>query len=204
MPLFGIVTIGRGLDMSLDRPAWSSINPAAKQIRSNIRTARSRRNMTIEDVASRVGVHRETVSLAEKGNPTFSSTPISAPWVFGLLADLASVADPDNDVVGKTLAADDSRERARSCKGMSNDFLAAAAFTSFCGTPPIRSSPGVTKWPTGAGCVAARRLLTRPAQAAPLGKDEIEPKFGPVAGVTQKLRVEMGLCQQVVAPSLVG
>lgn len=79
--------------------------------------------MTIEDVASRVGVHRETVSLAEKGSPNVSiGTYIGTLWVFGLLADLASIADPDNDIVGKTFAAHDSRERARSSKGMSNDF----------------------------------------------------------------------------------
>ena len=94
-----------------------------RQIGSNIKTARLRRNMTIEDVASRVGVHRETLSLAEKGSPNVSiGTYVGALWVFGLLSDLALIADPDNDVVGKTFAARESRERASSPRGMSNDF----------------------------------------------------------------------------------
>ncbi len=109
--------------MSTKTPFPFDAQEYLRQIGSNIRTARLRRNMTIEDVASRVGVHRETVSLAEKGSPNVSvGTYVGALWVFGLLKDLTSIADPDNDVVGKTMAAHQSRERARSSRGMSNDF----------------------------------------------------------------------------------
>lgn len=87
----------------------------------NIRTARLRRNMTLSEVANRIGVHRETLAMAEKGNPNVAiGSYIGALWVLGLLPQLSRVAHPDEDRQGRAL--EDVRERARPDQGLSNDF----------------------------------------------------------------------------------
>ena len=89
-----------------------------------LRTARLRRNLRLEDVASRIGVHRVTLSKLEKGDPTVSiGVMITAAWVYGLLQDVKSLADPTKDRVGLALEASASRKRARTgLGGMDDDF----------------------------------------------------------------------------------
>jgi len=94
---------------------------AVQALGQNLRTARLRRNMTLEEVAGRIGVHRETLAMAEKGNPNVSmGTYVGALWVLGLTNDLLAVADPERDRVGQSL--ESRRERARTPQGLSNDF----------------------------------------------------------------------------------
>lgn len=90
----------------------------------NLRTARLRRNMTIDEVAGRVGVHRETLALVERGNPNVAvGSYVAALWVYGLLPDAKAFASPENDEAGLALQAADSRARARpGLGGMSDDF----------------------------------------------------------------------------------
>lgn len=95
-----------------------------RELGRNMRTARLRRNMTLEEVASRIGVHRETVASAEKGSPSVTvGTYAAALSVYGLLPDLTAVADPRADRHGLALESRSARERARpDSGGMSNDF----------------------------------------------------------------------------------
>lgn len=70
----------------------------------NIRTARLRRKLRLEDVAQRIGISRYVMSDIEKGKPTTAvSSYMGALWVFGLLDDMKLVADPDSDEEGKVL-----------------------------------------------------------------------------------------------------
>jgi transcriptional regulator with XRE-family HTH domain len=80
--------------------------------------------MTLEDAAARLGVHRETLSQVERGNPNAAiGTVIGALWVYGLLGTLTEVASPEHDVVGRSLEAAGGRQRARTgLGGMDNDF----------------------------------------------------------------------------------
>ena len=91
---------------------------------SNLRTARLRRNMTAEDVATRIGVHRTTLSQAEKGDPNVAaSTYVAALWIYRLTDQVHDVADPFRDEEGLALEAARARKRARpSSGGMDNDF----------------------------------------------------------------------------------
>ena len=92
-----------------------------KELGQNLRTARLRRNLTLQEVADRVGIHRETLALAEKGSPGESiGNYVRALWVLGLASQISSVASPETDRVGQALAP--ARERARAAGGMSNDF----------------------------------------------------------------------------------
>ena len=69
---------------------------ALKSLGGNLRTARLRRNLTLEEVAKRIGVHRTTLGLAERGDPTvMASTYVTALWVYGLTGQVAELAAPD-------------------------------------------------------------------------------------------------------------
>ena len=97
---------------------------ALQDLGRNLRTARLRRNMTLEDVSSRIGIHRETLASAEKGNPAVTiGTYVAALSALGLLSGLSHLADPNADREGLALESHSARERARrSGGGMSNDF----------------------------------------------------------------------------------
>jgi transcriptional regulator with XRE-family HTH domain len=74
------------------------------RIGQNIKTARLRRNMRLEDLALRVGVSRYLISDIEKGKPTTSiAAYIGALWALGLSDDLYNIGNPDKDSEGKAL-----------------------------------------------------------------------------------------------------
>lgn len=99
------------------------VEQALKMFGANLRTARLRRNLSIEDVAAKIGVGRHVVADAEKGKPsTGIANYIGLLWAFGMTEQLARVADPDADEEGRLLAKRDERVHARSPKVMDNDF----------------------------------------------------------------------------------
>ncbi len=85
---------------SLPAPVEASL----KKLGSNIKTARLRRVITMQELAEKVGVSRQIIAAIEKGNATTSiGSYIKTLWMLNLLDDLHYVADPDNDEEGKTL-----------------------------------------------------------------------------------------------------
>jgi transcriptional regulator with XRE-family HTH domain len=83
----------------------SSLPPELKiglvKLGENIRTARKRRQWTIEEMASRIFVTRQTLSRLEHGDPGATlSVLISALWVLGLEKQLFQVAAPEDDKAG--------------------------------------------------------------------------------------------------------
>ncbi len=97
---------------------------ALRTMGSNLRKARLRRNLTIEEVAQRIGVHRETLSMAEKGSPSVSiGTYVTAMWVYGLAKQAKELCSPEQDLEGLALEEADARKRAYpGTGGMSNAF----------------------------------------------------------------------------------
>jgi len=74
----------------------------------NIRTARLRRRLSMEELAERIGISRYVMADVEKGKPTTAiAAYIGALWALGLHKDIRELADPDRDEEGKIL------ERAR-------------------------------------------------------------------------------------------
>lgn len=107
----------------------SNMTPAAvekllKQLGSNIRTARLRRGLRLEDLAQRIGISRYVMSDIEKGKPTTAiASYIGALWALGLADDLHAVADPDRDTEGKILErARAPKTAAKRHKEIDNDF----------------------------------------------------------------------------------
>jgi transcriptional regulator with XRE-family HTH domain len=90
---------------------------------ANIRTARLRRNLTLEDVAQKIGARRAVVADAEKGKPsTAVAVYMAILWALDLLEPVAEVAAPEKDSEGQTLALARERLRARPKAGPDNEF----------------------------------------------------------------------------------
>lgn len=90
---------------------------------ANLRTARLRRNLKVQDVAEKIGVGRHVVSDAEKGKASTSIAVYAAMlWVFGMADQLAQIADPDADDEGKALESARSPTRARQQRTLNDDF----------------------------------------------------------------------------------
>lgn len=100
-----------------------AVEQALARLGARLRTARLRRNLTIRDVAGKIGTGPRAVMDAEKGKPGASAAVyLALLWAYGLLEQISDVADPAQDEDGLARAA--SRERARApVKGsLSNDF----------------------------------------------------------------------------------
>lgn len=100
-----------------------AVESAVKQLGQNLRTARLRRNLTIEDVADKIGTGPRAVSDAEKGKVTTGIAVYTALlWAYDLLGPWQALADPSADSEG--LAMSGMRERARNAasKELDDDF----------------------------------------------------------------------------------
>lgn len=94
-----------------------------RRLGADLRTARLRRNLTIEDVSDKIGIGRRAVSDAEHGKPTTAVVTYAALlWVYGLLEGFGTLADPGRDTEGMMLARSTERARARSVELLDNDF----------------------------------------------------------------------------------
>lgn len=100
----------------------AAVENALRRLGRNLRTARLRRRLRIQDVADRIGASRFTVAHLEKGKPGASAAAyFGALWALGLLNQADNLADPDRDEEGKVLESARSPRRA-SRRRLENDF----------------------------------------------------------------------------------
>ncbi|WP_341987800.1 helix-turn-helix transcriptional regulator [Azorhizobium sp. AG788] len=96
---------------------------ALKTLGANIRTARLRRNLSIAQVAAKIGVERHVIGDAERGKPSTGIVVYAALlWAMGMADQLGRVADPLRDEEGLTLAKVKGRAKAGGRKVLDNDF----------------------------------------------------------------------------------
>ncbi len=77
------------------------INDTIRILGEHIRIARIRRNLTMEEMSSRMFITRRTLARLEKGESGVSLAVFaSALWVLGLDDNLKNIADPAQDTVG--------------------------------------------------------------------------------------------------------
>jgi transcriptional regulator with XRE-family HTH domain len=99
------------------------VEVALKTLGKNIRTARIRRSLSAQDLGSKVGVGRDTVAEAERGNPaTAIAVYAGLLWALGMVEKLGAVADPAADEEGRTLAMAREPKRTRRAETLDNDF----------------------------------------------------------------------------------
>lgn len=101
-----------------------AIEQTLKLLGANLRTARLRRNLTIQQMAEKIGAGSRAIADAEKGKPSTSiATHAGLLWAFDLLDQLDAVAAPDRDREGSALARSRERSHARRGRGgMDDDF----------------------------------------------------------------------------------
>lgn len=94
-----------------------------RQLGANINTARLRRHLTLDDLAGKAGISKETLVRVEGGRVTTSIAAYAAAlWAMGLHHGLAEVGSPEVDQEGITLAAAGLGRRARPMKVLDDDF----------------------------------------------------------------------------------
>jgi len=83
-----------------------------KELGHRVRLARTRRGMSIAEVAHKAGINRNTLNALELGKSGIAlGAYVTVLWALGLDKTLDGVAHPDADTHGKTLEA--SRRPAR-------------------------------------------------------------------------------------------
>lgn len=101
----------------------ADVSAILRLVGGNLRTARLRRRLRIQDVADRLGVSRSTITNVEKGKPGVSAaTYFGALWALGLLDDARRLADPDRDEEGQILQAGRLPSRAPHLQPLRDDF----------------------------------------------------------------------------------
>ncbi len=100
------------------------VEQTLKSFGENLRTARIRRRLTIEEVARKIGTGTRAISDAERGKPSTSiAVYVALLWAFGLMNAFKTLADPGLDSEGQILALSRERKRVRvGRKGLDNDF----------------------------------------------------------------------------------
>lgn len=100
-----------------------AVEQALQRLGANLRTARLRRNLTIKDIAEKIGTGRRAVMDAEKGKGSASAAVyIALLWACDLLDQMNDLADPAFDEEGLSLSLAKDPARARTKKGLDNDF----------------------------------------------------------------------------------
>jgi len=101
----------------------AAVEDILNRLGRNIRTARLRRKLSMEELAERIGTSRYVLADIEKGKPTTAiAAYLGALWVLGLLRDMREVADPDRDEEGKILERSRSPKTAPKRKTIDDDF----------------------------------------------------------------------------------
>jgi len=91
-----------------------AVERSLKQLGANLRTARLRRNLTIDAMARKIGTGPRAIADAEKGKPsTGIAIYVALLWALGLIGQLDGIASPETDQEGQTLALTRDRARAR-------------------------------------------------------------------------------------------
>ena len=91
-----------------------AIDQAVRDLGKNLRTARLRRELTIEEVAEKIGTGRRAVADAEKGRrPDAIAVYVALLWAYDLLSPFDELASPLKDEQGLALASRKEPVRAR-------------------------------------------------------------------------------------------
>jgi transcriptional regulator with XRE-family HTH domain len=99
------------------------VEKVLRRLGASLKTARLRRNLTMKEVAEKIGTGTRAISDAENGKITTSIGVYAALlWAMGILEQLGEVAEPTKDIEGQTLASLKERNRARHPGDLDNDF----------------------------------------------------------------------------------
>lgn len=99
------------------------VEQTIKRIGANLRTARLRRNLSMEQVAEKIGAGTRAIRAAEQGKTaTGIGVYIALLWVYDLLDPALELAAPVKDDTGIAFLGERERHRARNTNRLDNDF----------------------------------------------------------------------------------
>ena len=94
-----------------------------KEIGYRVRLARTRRGMSIAEVATKAGIDRNTLNALELGKHGVAiGAYVTVLWALGLDKTLDGVAHPDTDTHGKTLESSRRPARVRKSQKSKNEY----------------------------------------------------------------------------------
>ena len=97
------------------------VEQSLKLVGANLRIARLRRNLTLSEVAAKIGTGVRAVRAAEAGRPgAGAAVYVALLWAYDLLRPFTALADPGQDQEG--LALERRRKHAYPTKGLDDDF----------------------------------------------------------------------------------
>jgi transcriptional regulator with XRE-family HTH domain len=100
-----------------------AVAAAIGNLGTRLRAARLARNLTIAEVAQKIGTGPRAVSEAEAGKHGSSVGVIVALlWVYDLLEPFHQLADPATDAIAQSHLRDRERARRGTDSGLDNDF----------------------------------------------------------------------------------
>ena len=101
----------------------SEVAARIKELGNRVRLARTRRAMSIAEVAAKADINRNTLNALELGKPGVAlGAYVTVLWALGLDKTLDGVAHPDADTHGKTLEASRRPERVRKTRKQKNEY----------------------------------------------------------------------------------
>ena len=109
--------------MGIKKPLPTEAAERIKELGYRVRLARTRRGMSIAEVAAKAGIDRNTLNALELGKPGVAiGAYVTVLWALGLDRTLEGVAHPDSDTHGKTLEASRRPTRIRKSRKSKNDY----------------------------------------------------------------------------------
>jgi len=94
-----------------------------RQLGQRVRVARTRRGLSIAQLATKAGINRNTLNALELGKPGVATGAfVTVLWALGLDRTLDGVAHPDADSHGKTLEASRRPKRVRPSRQPANEY----------------------------------------------------------------------------------
>ena len=94
-----------------------------KELGYRVRLARTRRSMSITELAAKAGINRNTLNALELGKHGAAiGAYVTVLWALGLDKTLDGVAHPDADTPGKTLEASRRPARVRKSQKSKNEY----------------------------------------------------------------------------------
>jgi transcriptional regulator with XRE-family HTH domain len=109
--------------MGIHKPIPIEATERIKQIGYRVRLARTRRGMSIAEVAAKAGINRNTLNALELGKHGVAiGAYVTVLWALGLDRTLEGVAHPDADTHGKTLEASRRPARVRKSQKSKNEY----------------------------------------------------------------------------------
>ena len=109
-------------NLLLQAPPYA-IEQALKGLGENLRLARSRRKLTIAEVAEKIGTGPRAVMEAEKGKASTAAGVYAALlWAYDLLGPWRELANPATDEQGLVLSSSNAKTRVRRSRRLSGDF----------------------------------------------------------------------------------